>query len=303
MTSSGFLQRSPAKLNWTLEVRGRRRDGYHELRSWFVAAALYDELSCAPRAADEDAPALRISGPAAAGLPQDRTNLVSRAEHAWRAAGGEAPSLRWSLIKNIPAGAGLGGGSGNAAAALCLLQAMAEVAGRKVEDLAGLALSIGSDVPFFLQQSSAVLLGGRGEVLLHGATAPTGWVVIAVPEFAVSTSRVFDALAAPLLEDAAGASTAGAFDLPPLPTENALLDAAQQAYPQLRTFHDMLDAAADFQLSGSGGTFFAYFPDHGSAERCAASTRAICSRVFVAPLQAGPILRPPSAIPAAGGGA
>lgn len=294
------MLRSPAKLNWTLEVLGRREDGFHELRSWFVAAAFYDELYCAPRFAKQTA--LLVSGPASAGLPTDSSNLILRTEQAWRDAGGVAPLLSWSLIKHIPAGAGLGGGSGNAAAALRLLEAIGD--GSAVKDLAGLALNIGSDVPFFLQQESAVLLGGRGEICLATASAAEGWVVLAVPPFAVNTGWVFSQLeTSPCEPGASGIASEAALVLPSLPTENDLLQAAEKAYPELQEFHAKLDAAADFQLSGSGGTFFAFFPDFEAAENCAAHTREICSQVFVAPLQHGSILREPIPIPVAGANA
>lgn len=291
------MLRSPAKLNWTLEVLGQREDGFHELRSWFVAAAFYDELSCVP-SSDQEA-ALVISGPASKGLPTDSSNLILRAEQAWRSAGGIAPQLCWSLVKNIPAGAGLGGGSGNAAAAFRLLEAIGD--GSAVKDLAGIALEIGSDVPFFLEQESAVLLGGRGETRLAAASAAEGWVVLAVPSFAVNTGWVFAQLQAQACEPgASGIASETALVLPALPTENDLLESAEKAYPELQEFHAKLDAAADFQLSGSGGTFFAFFPDFEAAENCAAHTRKICSQVFVAPLQHGAILRAPISIPSPG---
>jgi 4-diphosphocytidyl-2C-methyl-D-erythritol kinase len=124
---------------------------------------------------------------------------------------------------------------------------------------------------------------------------------MAVPEFAVNTGWVFAQLEAnPCEAGASGIASEGALLLPALPTENDLLNAAEKAYPQLQEFHAKLDAAADFQLSGSGGTFFAFFPDFEAAEKCAEHTREICSQVFVAPLQHDSILRAPIAIPTAG---
>jgi 4-diphosphocytidyl-2-C-methyl-D-erythritol kinase len=302
------MLRSPAKLNWTLEVLGRRQDGFHELKSWFLAAALYDELYCHLREpAHESEPPMHISGPASAGLPTDGSNLVLRAEQAWRAAGGEAPAVTWSLIKNIPAGAGLGGGSGNAAAALLLLEAIGD--GSAIADLPALALSIGSDLPFFLQQQPAVLLGGRGEQLLATGTAPQGWVVLAVPDFSVNTTRVFSKLETKSFHEQQVDKSSPqevvegspeTMEMPALPMQNDLVEAAQSAYPELAAFHDMLDASADFHLSGSGGAHFAFFHDHQAAEDCAAHTRSICSHVFVAPLQQGPVLRTPKPLPAPG---
>ena len=293
--SAAFLLRSPAKLNWTLEVLGRREDGFHSLRSWFVAVGLYDSLQVRVRDLEDSRQArLRVHGPESGGVPEDGSNLVLKTEDAWRAAGGDAPLLAWTLHKSIPAGAGLGGGSGNAAAAIRLLECIGKPSA--IPDLRDFALQLGSDVPFFLESSGAMCLAGRGEVVLDAQAAPPGWVVLAVPPFAVSTAKVFDALKARSCDGA----PVTAFPLPPTPGRNDLLAAAEAAYPELADFHSSLDAGADFHLSGSGGTFFAWFPDRESAQACADATRSACERIFVVPLQKGAILRDAEAVTAGG---
>jgi len=120
---------SPAKLNWTLEILGRRADGFHELRSWFVAVGLFDTLSLEPQ---QETSTLTVDGPMSVGIPSDRRNLILKADALWRASGGDAPYCAWHLQKHIPAAGGLGGGSGNAAAALLLLQKISTSQPRRV---------------------------------------------------------------------------------------------------------------------------------------------------------------------------
>ena len=95
------------KVNWSLRVLGRREDGFHELRSWFVRLDGGDRLAW-----QEGSTGLNLAGSDGEGVPQDSSNLVLRADAAWRAAGGVAPTWAWTLEKRLPPGSGLGAGSG-----------------------------------------------------------------------------------------------------------------------------------------------------------------------------------------------
>ncbi|MGB0954088.1 MAG: 4-(cytidine 5'-diphospho)-2-C-methyl-D-erythritol kinase [Planctomycetota bacterium] len=278
--------RTPAKLNWTLEVLGRRPDGFHILHSWFVAAALYDDLLAVP----SDAPSsLKVTGPCAAGIPEDERNLILKAEQLWRAAGGEAPQLQWSLVKRIPHAAGLGGGSGNAAAALLWLEHHATRSPDAA--LEALALQIGSDVPYFLMPQNACLLGGQGETLLAATETPESWVVLAIPSFAVPTADVFRALEAPAWHaDSPQPSASDATAFPAQPGPNHLLPAARLAAPELTAFESALQEVAPFHLSGSGGTFFHAAKTQEAALEIAARVSETCQHVEVVPLLTGPVL-------------
>ena len=104
------------KVNWSLEVLGRRPDGFHELRSWFLGLDGGDLLSWSPGPSR-----VQVDGPDSARVPSGPSNLVLQADQAWRASGGEAATLLWRIGKFLPAGSGLGAGSADAAAVLHVL--------------------------------------------------------------------------------------------------------------------------------------------------------------------------------------
>ncbi len=168
---------APAKINLTLEVLQRRDDGYHSLRSLMVPLALADELAVEPdasfRFACNDA-----------GLADD-ANLVVR---ACRAVDPQA-LVAVSLDKRIPTQAGLGGGSSDAASTL--LAAMRGAFGRQyAHDWIALARSLGSDVPFFLAESGA-LVEGTGERVVPVGALPPWHVLVVKPPVAVSTAAAY----------------------------------------------------------------------------------------------------------------
>jgi len=173
---------APAKINLTLEILGRRVDGYHALRSVMVPVALYDEITVAP------APQFSfVCDPPA--LAED--NLVLRALALLDCS---AAPLAITLRKAIPVGAGLGGGSSDAAAILRAAM-RGEFGALGERDWIGLARSLGSDIPFFLVESGA-LVEGTGERVTALGALPAWWVVIAIPPVAVPTGEAYRALAA-----------------------------------------------------------------------------------------------------------
>jgi 4-diphosphocytidyl-2-C-methyl-D-erythritol kinase len=180
---------APAKINLHLEVLGRRADGFHDLETVFQTLDLHDRVTVRLESG-EDGVALTCSDPT---LPGDQANLAWRAAAAVLAARPGLGRITITLEKHLPAGAGLGGGSSDAAAVLRALAVLdARVAGL---DLAALALSLGSDVPFFLVGGTAHATG-RGEILtpLPDAPAPAGLTLL-MPEGAhLSTPAVFSAL-------------------------------------------------------------------------------------------------------------
>lgn len=164
--------KSYAKINWSLRITGKRADGFHDLETVFQTISLHDELTF--RAADELS--LTCDDPT---IPTDDTNLVLRAA---RVVG--APPMAIELRKRIPAGGGLGGGSSNAAATLLAL-------GSDRTDLPELALSLGSDVPFFLIGGTAYATG-RGEVLTPLSSSTHGIpLLLLLPDERVLTKDAF----------------------------------------------------------------------------------------------------------------
>lgn len=180
-----------AKLNLSLAITGRRADGFHELVSLVAPLGLADTLSLEPG---------RPLGLTCddASLPVDGTNLVLKAAAAYARRRPSAPTGHFHLTKKVPHGAGLGGGSSDAAAALRLLdQASGEPLG--AEALEGLAAEVGSDCPFFVRSQAAVMRGRgeRLELLPPAARAALAGrkVVLVKPPFGIPTPEAYGLLA------------------------------------------------------------------------------------------------------------
>lgn len=182
--------RAPAKINWTLEVLGRRTDGYHEILSVAQTIGLWDELRLEP-AADLQ---LHLSGLPLSGADQGEGNLVLRAARLLQAEAGSKGGAHIYLHKGIPLAAGLGGGSSDAAAALRGLNRLWDL-GLDLQALHDLATRLGSDVPFFLVGGTA-LLSGRGERVTPLPDIPARTLVVAVPPGRVrdKTARAYEHL-------------------------------------------------------------------------------------------------------------
>ena len=175
---------APAKLNIRLKVIGRRPNGYHELDTIMVPVNLFDRLELSP--IPENHITLTCHG---LSMPDDEENLVCRAAKAFMSLTGINQGLSISLTKNIPVAAGLGGGSSDAA---CTLKALNEMWALPLspQDLQGIALGLGADVPFFLL-SRPCRAKGIGEILEPIEKWPEFWYVIVSPRFHVSTSWVY----------------------------------------------------------------------------------------------------------------
>jgi 4-diphosphocytidyl-2-C-methyl-D-erythritol kinase len=173
---------APAKLNLFLHVTGRRADGYHELQTLFQLIDLCDTITITVRA---DGRIERPVGPA--NVPPE-ADLTLRAALALQQATGTALGADLRLHKRIPQGAGLGGGSSDAATTLLALNELWECR-LSLDQLALLALPLGADVPVFIQGSSA-WAEGVGERLTP-VSLPTAWYVIIYPGIGISTREVF----------------------------------------------------------------------------------------------------------------
>ena len=242
-----------AKLNLSLELLGRRADGFHHIRSLFQAVSLHDLLLA------ERSPRTELEG----GQPDD---LVLKAQGALeRAVGRELPA-RFRLVKRIPIGAGLGGGSSDAAAALRALSALYGLD----EDLQSLAEQLGADVAFFLV-GGTVMATGRGEQLA-AMPQPAGCYALAWPGFSVSTAEVYSAW------DRLGGEG-----------DNHLTRAACAAEPRLEDFARRLPG---WRMTGSGTSFFKPCEDTRQAERAVAGLD--CWTAVVTPVPAWGLREPRS---------
>jgi 4-diphosphocytidyl-2-C-methyl-D-erythritol kinase len=288
--------RAPAKLNLFLRIVGRRPDGYHELETVFQAIDLCDELTFTP------ADGLHLSG-GCMEAPPTPENLVLRAAHLLRTATGSASGAAIHLEKRIPVGAGLGGGSSDAAATLVALNRLWSLDlpdGR----LAELAAELGSDVPFALLGGTA-LGRGRGEVLeplappgcwCSGSTGPresdgkagsclvpdsgSVWFVLVRPSFLVSTAEAYCLYRpapsdAPALESFLAAMKTNDLDrLAPL-LRNDLEAGVFGAWPELSALRQRLlqAGALGARMTGSGSVIFGVARDEGHAKQIAIQIR------------------------------
>ncbi|HKV55841.1 MAG TPA: 4-(cytidine 5'-diphospho)-2-C-methyl-D-erythritol kinase [Candidatus Binataceae bacterium] len=185
-----LAETAPAKINLFLRVTGRRADRYHELDSIFVPVSLYDRLTIELRPDQARSVALRCDDPA---IGSDERNLAFRAADEFLTEFGMEAAVSLDLHKQIPAGAGLGGGSSDAGAVIRMMAALCGI--DDAARLTKLALRLGADVPFFLNPTPA-RIGGIGERVVPLERFSNLNIVIAVPPITVSTAAVFKALRA-----------------------------------------------------------------------------------------------------------
>ena len=258
-----------AKLNLTLEVLGKRPDGYHELRSLMCSLALHDTLRLEPAAAIE----VRCSLPELVGPG----NLAHRAALLLRAATNYSGGATINIEKRIPVAAGLGGGSSDAAATLIGLNRLWDT-GLPGEALQDLAAQLGSDVPFCLAGGVA-LASGRGEILRPLPPLPPAIILLVRPPIQVSTASVYAALTPDGYGDGAASERLAtlAYATPPVdwPLVNALQPVTLRAYPLVGEVLELLRelGAAPVLMCGSGPTCFGFFDTAEEAERGARAAR------------------------------
>lgn len=262
--------RSPAKINFSLEILGRRPDGYHNISTVFQTLDLADELSF-----DWNAPKTELVCKAP-DVPKDESNLILKAVRALETWSGRPITVRVFLEKRIPMGAGLGGGSSNAA---CVLREIGRRFGIPGDALNAVGKVLGADVPFFLEGGTA-WGSGIGEVLEILPKLPEWPVVVVKPSFSISTAEAYGAVrrygtgekTAKLVE----LLHAKQFDKIFSCVVNDFEEALFPMYPELaaikKAFTDREPLAA--QLSGSGSALFAIARDTAEAQELAAAARS-----------------------------
>ena len=255
---------APAKLNLSLDLGPMRSDGYHEIRSVMQAVSLGDRLHVLP------APSFRLDNP-----DVRQGDLVARAAEVFRQATGVVPSVAISVRKRIPIGAGLGGGSSDAA---CALRALRDVLLPRLPDneLMQLGSAVGSDVPFFLGPAPRALVSGRGEVLSPLPAAMPRYVVIAWPGAPLATADVYRASTSGG-GDATDRVLAGCETGP-----NDLEPAAARLSPPLATLLARSRVAGvALQVTGSGSAAFALYPDGPAATAALRALRPLAPRAIL----------------------
>lgn len=267
-TPAAVRTRACAKINVTLRVLGIREDGYHELRTTFQSLALHDTLTFTRTGG---AFAIESTDP---GCPTGDTNLVWKAAaRLWRASGrrGLPSGVTAHIRKRIPMEAGLGGGSSDAAAALRALAVLwrIELPG---DQLIGIARDLGADVPYFLEGGTVLGLE-RGDLLFPLLDAAARWVVIARPDFGVSTRDAYCWWDAGHAGRADRRSEGGAARGHGRELTNDLEPAVTARYPRISRLISRLRAAGASRaaMSGSGSAVFGLFDSRSRAERAASA--------------------------------
>lgn len=252
----------PGKINLWLEVLGKRPDGYHEVSTLMLPVALFDRLELEPQA---EGIRLECAHPL---VPVDERNLIHRAAEAFFRETGWRMGLRVRLDKAVPVGAGMGGGSADAAAVLSYLNQMAPRA-LSVAALHELARSLGADVPFFLLKRPA-LATGIGDVLKPVLGLCRYPLVLIKPPFEVSAAWAYGSLK--LTRGGSRIKIDTLLACPHNPAaclENDLEDAVSARYPQIVAIKGWLrrNGAVGALMTGSGPTVFGIFEtmDHAAA--------------------------------------
>ena len=271
---------SPAKVNLRLEILKKRGDGYHEIRTIFQKISLHDTLhfsltrcirrdACrdgarARRARQERRRGIRITTDYPC-LPTGKKNLVYQAVRSILERSGYGGGIDIKIEKRIPLGAGLGGGSSNAATALKALNQLLKI-NLKKKELMGIGAGIGADVPFFLFEGSAI--GSGGGERLRKITLPTLWYILINPNFEVSTRWAY--------QNFILTKTKYHFNLHGLLKSsrrisgilyNDLEGVVSARYPEIALMKEMLlwAGATGTLMTGSGPTVFGLFPGEKKA--------------------------------------
>jgi 4-diphosphocytidyl-2-C-methyl-D-erythritol kinase len=257
---------TPAKINLTLEVIRRRADGYHDLATWMLSVGLYDTLEV--EAAERQSFTSNVPE-----LKNDSSNLVVRAAQLFNHTIEIPTSYNIRLEKKIPLGAGLGGGSSNAAATLLILN---ELHGYPLSSgsLGELAAALGSDVAFFIEGGSAWCTS-RGEVMEPREFQRDLWIFLVKPGFGVSSASAYKAYAALPENKRRGQEIRTKWgnlrnDLEPAVFPKYLL------LPVIKEWLTAQSQAVVSLMSGSGSTIFAIINSRSEGE----ALREAFARVF-----------------------
>ncbi|MBN1636800.1 MAG: 4-(cytidine 5'-diphospho)-2-C-methyl-D-erythritol kinase [Deltaproteobacteria bacterium] len=248
---------APAKINISLRILGKRHDGYHEVQTIMIPVTLFDEIFIQQKSKGVflEAPGCNCSS---------EENLVYKAARLFLDKSGKKGGVSITLVKHIPIGAGLGGGSSDAA---CVLLAMNTMFGEPFNksELMSLASKIGADCPFFLFPRP-MLMGSRGDEVLCDVNVEERAFLLVLPAFGISTACVYSLFRAPLTQGVDLLKIDGDGNKKIAPESllvNDLESVAFQLHPELDSIkRELLDIGAlGALMSGSGSTVFGIFRD------------------------------------------
>lgn len=276
MNSTSLRVLTPAKVNLVLRVLDRRPDGFHAIWSLMHTVGLEDELTFTIQPGEVSRISLSCDN---AALAADQSNLVYRAAQLVLARVDRAMDVSIILSKRIPLGAGLGGGSSDAAATIFGLTRLLGL-DWSVEQMSEMGQQLGSDVPFFFVAPAACVTG-RGEQVRPVQVSGSRWIVLVNPGFAVETKWAYQQLSAtrpgvrplsPALQQVGSRSALEWSEIVPL-VENDFEAPVFAQHPVLAQIkRQLLGQGAEVALlSGSGATMFGVFAGQADAERAAAA--------------------------------
>lgn len=274
-----FLK-APAKINWFLQILGKREDGYHDIKSVMQCISLHDSLTIEPADSIDVECDINISVP---------DNIVYRAASFLKRYCSYGRGARILLKKNIPAGAGLGGGSSDAASTILGLNMLWGL-GLSVEELGSISVEIGSDVPFFLK-GQAALVEGKGEKIRPLKMISSVVLLLVKPRISVSTAWAYTRFDQSLNEELTKKPLdiklfCQAMNKPDFPSLGKMLhndfeDVVMSRYPAVREIkHRLFETGAVITaMSGSGSAVFGVFPGKIEAEKAALAMKPNFCRV------------------------
>lgn len=261
-----IIMRAPAKINWTLDILGRRKDGYHDIATIMQSVAIYDEIEIA-----------KVSKPgidvkvSTSDIPGGRANIGYRAAELMLETFKIHGGIEIYIHKHIPAAAGMGGGSSDGAAIMLGIRDIYDI-GVSVEELTKLGSGIGADVPFCMVGGTA-LAEGIGDRLTKLPAVEQMWLVIVKPDIHISTAEIYglvdiqDIARRPQNEKFIHALHEGDMVSAAKYGGNALEEVTARLYPAIYTIkEELISAGAVYSLmSGSGSSVFGVFENREKA--------------------------------------
>lgn len=276
-----LLERAPAKINLTLDVVGKRDDGYHEVEMIMTMIDLADRIYFENLESD------KIILESNSGIvPNDERNLIYKSASLIKSKYNIKKGVNIYLEKNIPVAAGLAGGSSDAAATLRGLNRLWQL-GLNERQLMDLGEQIGSDVPFCVVGGTA-LVTGRGEKVKKITSVPSGWVILAKLPMGVSTAGIYGALnwqeisEHPKTDLIINAIEEQDFKSITELLSNVLEDVTFSLYPEVKQLHKQMKSfgADGVLMSGSGPTVYALVNKESRMKRINNALRGFCKEVY-----------------------
>lgn len=274
------LVKAPAKINLSLDILGKRKDNYHEVRMIMTTIDLADRIEL--ESIDEDKIVIQSHNRF---VPDDQRNLAYQAAQLLKEHCNVKLGVIITIDKVIPVAAGLAGGSSDAAATLRGLNKLWSL-GLSLDELAELGAKIGSDVSFCVYGGTAIATG-RGEKIEHIKTPPSCWIVLAKPVIGVSTAEVYKnvnmaKLQHPDVDEMVSAISQGNYEEMCDNVGNVLESVTFQMHPEVKHIKEQMKKfGADTALmSGSGPTVFALVKYDSRMHRVYNGLKGFCEQVY-----------------------